>query len=1174
MFLGAQEYRAFKSIVTAQGHQFGHVFEVFEDAHGFIWFCTHDALIKHDGNDLWHYTYDDADTTTPTSDWNYAGMMDSQGRIWTGTARGLNRMDRATEKFTRYPHRPGDHTTIPHEEVRDIFEDKNGRIWISTFGGICYYNEETDDFSRLMMEGFAGERHSANFIASGNNGIWLTSTNGLYHLDIHSLAHRQVLPIESASIPQKAFFTRYAYADDLGRVWVSTRSGLWRYDPADQSYRQVDLGTELRDRPFLPLIEYPRGNLLIGSIHNGLIQMDLAKEKVVRKFTSSPLDHDGLLVNHIYSLFVDSKENLWVGLFRGAAKVNLGHRQLLLYKNTLVSNDLRNYTLSVYADPEGGIWSRSMQGAHYRESIHSPAQRIQDRDQLIDNLSGKTNFHLNAGTLWLSSVGKGLLKYHIVENKLTSIDLGLKPEDVESNWRFLFIPDKNQKDILWVACNYGLVRYEITTQQYQWYFPRDDIPELEENALGYIVQDNQNLWINCAHGLVNFNTNTQKFAFHALSMEGPWMRKNAVPILYQNDELWVAPGDYLCKWDPASHTFLRYDERKGLDREPITAMTMDLNGHLWLSRSDIARYDPVNEQTISYSFDHITEGLVIGGASTDIFGNIIFPSADGLVSLHPDSLTSTIYGPDVVITAIDLNGDPIQSDTTASFIGHIDISWQTKIIAIKYAALLFERTDEVQYRVKMDGFERDWRDVGATREATFTNLNPGKYTFHAAAQIADGPWTALPATLAITIAPPYWRTGWFYGGVVLLSMILLYLLMRYYLRLQKISGERDVAEQKARYKSLFLANMSHEIRTPMNAIVGMSKLIQDTELNATQREYAEIITESAESLLVIINDILDYSKIELGKYNIVNRPFQLTPLLRQLEMIFKLKSQEKKIEFLTEIDPTLPDFIEGDPHRIGQVLMNLLSNAIKFTEKGQVRLVAKGDPTGENIIFEVGDTGRGIRLEQQEIIFESFERLTSEKVEIDRGTGLGLSISRQLVQDQGGKLWLEKSVPGEGSTFRFILPLRPVDVAQVQSEPQSKILSQPGDFSFLVVEDTLFNQKLLVTLLEKYFPEAIVDVAQNGREALAKCSDSKYDLVFMDVKMPVMDGLAATRAIRRLTIDQNPEVPIIAVTANAIPDQLQQCREAGMNDFIIKPIDGTVLHKKICDILRLSTSTV
>ncbi|TSA24512.1 MAG: response regulator [Bacteroidetes bacterium] len=404
---------------------------------------------------------------------------------------------------------------------------------------------------------------------------------------------------------------------------------------------------------------------------------------------------------------------------------------------------------------------------------------------------------------------------------------------------------------------------------------------------------------------------------------------------------------------------------------------------------------------------------------------------------------------------------------------------------------------------------------------------------------------------------------------------------------EELLDARQESLDANRKKTMFLANMSHEIRTPMNSILGIYGLLQQTSLSDEQREFLEIIHIASQNLLIIINDILDLSKIEAGQLKLESQPYSLREEIQQVIKLLSLKAKGKGIELCSRIDATVPSCVIGDPVRLKQILINLANNAIKYTNEGEVQIAIDViDPkfpdfgqlkefipewinldelkSEERILkFDVIDTGVGISEEDQETLFYEFAQLENPLVRQFEGTGLGLSISRNLTRLMKGKMGVI-SKQGEGSTFWFTLLVEAGNEAQLQKvrETLTPRSSESKKLKVLLVEDNLLNQKFAMTTMRREGHQ--VDLAENGKIALEKFRETHYDLILMDIAMPVMDGMEASRMIRRIELEklkkmtrQEAEafspVKIIAITAHIMMADKEKCILAGMDDFLAKP---------------------
>ena len=508
------------------------------------------------------------------------------------------------------------------------------------------------------------------------------------------------------------------------------------------------------------------------------------------------------------------------------------------------------------------------------------------------------------------------------------------------------------------------------------------------------------------------------------------------------------------------------------------------------------------------------------------------------------------------------------------------IPFKDNTVTFSFALTNYDQLSANQYQYWLEGFEKKWSDWDKLTTKEYSFLPPGKYTFHIRGRDADhnvGDETVFP----FEVLKPWYQTNLAFFIYVLILILFVYVIVK--LRssgLEKLVAERTReltdsnhrlieakadAEQATQSKSLFLANMSHEIRTPLNGVMGMNQLLKMTNPSEEQAEYIEAIRISGDSLLTIINEILDFSKIEAGQLKIENIPFNLKSLLDNIFKMTKVHSDTKGLDLKLDIHPSVPEMINSDPTRLQQILLNFCNNAVKFTEHGGIiiKVVPVTTPIDKcpkdfiTLRFSVKDTGIGIPKSKQNHIFESFSQADTTTTRKFGGTGLGLAISKRLAELMQGEVGLD-SMPGKGSVFWFALCVSPGKTpfekkpAQKQ-EPIDNSDSNRNHAKIILAEDNPINQKLMMRIFKKHKINA--DLVENGREVLNKLKESDYDLILMDIQMPILDGYEATRKIRNREQETGAKhIPIIALTANAVKGDRQRCISAGMDDYLAKPI--------------------
>jgi signal transduction histidine kinase/ligand-binding sensor domain-containing protein/ActR/RegA family two-component response regulator len=1017
-----------------------------------------------------------------------------------------------------------------------VFVDRQDELWISTYNyanGVFYFSPFTDSLVHFCKD---DPNHHLNSdivlgggqgIAQDNNGlIWIGADHGGINLvnkkDL-SVQYLQNDPDDNKSLRENSIYC--VYKDNAGIVWVGThKHGISFYD--DDNSKFPLFRHRAADSSSLPyedvncFAEDAKGNLWIGSNGGGLIYFDRQKN-VFTTFRHIAGDPMSLSSDVIVSLCMDHEQKLWIGTYFGCL-------DLLDTRNS--ESVGRTESVKRAEGEKGGVAKSGAKFIHYR---HDPVN--------ASSLSDDNVWHIledSRKDLWIGTLAHGLDRWDRKKNifyHYRSGDSSTPQGKIPSLYISSIMEDRNEN--IWAGTSYGLEMMDGRTGRFTYYFHEDKDPQsISSDGITNLLEDSRGM-------------------------------------------IWVATTDGLNLFDRKKGVFRVFRKPDGLPDNSIISIVEDNSRNLWLSTPDglsNMTIKPNRDGTYSFHCKNYSkaDGLQEGefnaypGMKTSK-GELVFGGAEGFNLFHPDQIRVERVVPDMVLTDLQVfnrsvipgmaaNGHTIL-DRDISETKEITLNYDENVFSIQFAALDFSHSGRDRYEYMMVGFDKEWLVTGNTqRRVTYTNLDPGSYTFQVKALDNDGEWASSVLSLPLTIRPPFWMTWWFrllfwmgMAGVVLLA---------YRIRTRALHVAKDLAEKTAFVKSKFLSNMSHELRTPLNGIIGTINLMLQDRYLEEQKEHLNVLKYSSELMLGLINDVLDFSKIEAGKLELDVTCFNLRVLLEKTRALFQQQFVAKGVKLELDADEPLDVFVMSDEIRLNQVLHNLLSNALKFTERGRVTLAARVNAASSEemtVTFAISDTGIGISEDKLSDIFDSFSQADINTTRKYGGTGLGLAISKKLVNLFGSELKVESKVGG-GSKFHFTLGLRVVTGRRPYvNEQGTKDLPSLAGIRVLVAEDNNISMKVTKRFLQKWGVEFAE--ARNGREAVRLFQKGAFDLLLLDLEMPEMDGYAAIKEIRKL----DSEVPAIAFTASIFENMKEELYKHGFQDFIRKPFRPGDMHKKL-----------
>ena len=1183
-----------------------HTRNVVQDQRGLMWIGTLNGLNRFDGTSVKLYRNDPDNPNSLSNNVARALVVDQSGVLWIGTwGGGLNQYDWETDTFIRYQHDPDDPRSLSHNIVRAVYEDHSGTIWVGTMAGLNRLDRDSGQFIRYQHNPDDPNSLSDNVIWSifeDSAGVrWVGTENGLnrFDPDTETFVSYRHDPADPTSLSHNS--VRAVFEDRSGNLWLGTGGGLDKLS-SDRtritSYQHDENDPQSLSHNVIHWVHEDRsGRLWIGTWGGGLNLFDRGSETFTH-YRHNSADPYSLNSDSIWQIYEGQQDMLWiateggVSYFDGRAKPFHHYRAIPGTPNSLSDSHVN----SLHAGQDGVVWVATNSGG-----LNKFDRQTESFTQYLNSASGPidiSNDNLTAiyedqlGLIWIGTRGTGLIKYDPYTEQVENYRHDdTNPHSLSYDSVVNIYEDRS--GTLWIGTyGGGLNGFDRDTERFTRYqHDPSDPHSLSANVIISVYEDRDGvLWVGTiSDGLNKLDREAGEFIRYRHDASDPHsLTGDAIASIFEQKtgEFWISTVKGLDKFDRQKGQVVRsYSMKDGLPDDTVCGILEDEYGVLWLgTQNGLSRFDPQTESFRSYTISDGLQGksfALYTSPSKSPSGEMFFPGSGGFNAFYPDQIVDNLNPPPILITSFQLANQPVpiggDSVLKKSILetDELVLSYQDNVFSFEFVALDYRDPEKNRYKYKMEGFEEEWNEVDSTRRfGTYTNLDPGNYVFRVSASNNDGVWNEDGASIKITITPPWWETMWFRIGMVVVAIALLAFGFRWRVsaiearsrkleiqvedRTKELQKAKEEAETANKAKSTFLANMSHELRTPLHAILGFSRLMtRDSDLNEVQKGRLDIINRSGEHLLSMIDDVLSLTKIEAGRVELKQEQFDVTQLLQDVGQMMKSRTGGKGLRFNSALDPALHPHVQGDAGKLRQILINLLGNAVKFTETGDVSLRARSQPMANDpervmLQFEVQDTGPGIPQDRLDEIFESFVRLDyAQKVE--GGTGLGLAISKTLVDMMNGKITVA-SKPGQGTLFKVKIPLQIVEGEQAIPDKVSVaevigLQADQPDLRIMVVDDNTENRVLLTTLLTNI--GCNVKEAKNGEEAIAIFQEWRPHFIWMDMRMPVMDGFSATRKIR--TLPSGEAVKIVAVTASVLEERYNEILACGCDEVVRKP---------------------
>ncbi|MDQ3290050.1 MAG: ATP-binding protein, partial [Bacteroidota bacterium] len=1109
---------------------------------------------------------------------------------------------------------------LPDSAITRVIKDNAGNYWfVHATKGLFKYTSRTK-----VTRSLTASLHSkavSDFVEDKSGNFWLIYRDGT----LEKRGQNWQVLFRNRLLSQPLVTTGQdfrLFADNSGDLWIYQEElpqGIFYFNAKSkllQHYHRESEGIKLNNDLVRSVVQDRDGKIWVGTDHGGVNIID-KKSKTVEYLLQNPVDENSISQNSIYSLYRNKANIIWVGTYKaGISYYHPNNIKFPVYRyqatnpNGLPFNDINRFV----EDTQGNIYMGTNGGGllyfnrasnRFQQFLHDPKNPNSLSNDVIVGL-----YLDKQQNLWIGTYYGGLNKF----DGKTFTHYRHNPKDPNSLsddrvWEIF----EDSRNNLWVGTlGGGLELFDRKNETFQHY--RAGAPKsVHSDYIFSIIEDKaNNLWIGTAYGTDKLNPKTGEFTHYVNSNNDAQGLSNNNIITVMEDSrglIWMGTNEGLNIFNKKKNTFRSFRKEDGLPDNSIQGIVEDDRHTVWLSTQNgisnvTVRLDPkATDFSLKFKNYDVSDGLQGKAFNNNAFlktrsGDLLFGGSNGFNIFHPGKLEINKQIPQVVLTGFQIYnqtvaaGDTLNGrvllDKSINQVKEITLKHHENMFSIAFAVLNFLQPEKNQYIYQLEGFNDQWLGVdNEVRKVTFTNLDPGTYIFRVKASNNDGIWNSTGTALQITILPPFWKTNVAFAIYFILFLGAL-LIARKIVQTQerlkyKLVQERQEAQRRQELDTLkirFFTNISHEFRTPLTLILSpLEKLLKETNNDVNKITQLKLIYRNARRLLNLVNQLLDFRKMEVQEISLHHSRVDVIPFIREIAYSFSDISENKNIQFTFNSDVEhLMTSVDQD--KIEKILFNLLSNAFKFTpEGGKVAVEVSvadfnNDPSRKNLVIQVKDTGIGIPLEDQENVFKRFFQSDIPGSMVNQGSGIGLAITKEFVKLHQGEITVQ-SAPDQGTCFTIMLPVVQetsvvLDAAPVANEIRKIPVSIPEE-KVLVTSKTS-GKKPVVLLVEdnedfRFYLKDNLSVfyqvieAANGKQGWQKAVEVTPDLIVSDILMPEMDGIVFSRKLKK--DPRTAAIPVILLTANATEEQRLLGYETGASDYITKPFNFEILLSRI-----------
>jgi signal transduction histidine kinase/ligand-binding sensor domain-containing protein/CheY-like chemotaxis protein len=1181
LFPASSQQFYFKKYQVENGLSHNAVWSILQDCYGFIWFGTGNGLNRFDGQNFKVYKNDMKDLSSLGNNSVQTLFEEDDKNLWIGTGKGIYIFDQLHETFTPFVKKTQFGVVIS-SEIKKIIKSKKGQVWIATLGqGFFIYDPDTDVLTQNSRQ--------ASFVwdicEDATNRVYVSSLQeGLICFDQNGKFIESYTSFFNARNKGNSKINCIQNIND--KIWFSVGTGYFYC--LDWRTREIkSLNSEnLNTGAIRCVAEYSDRELMIGS-DNGLYLFDIVTEQFTR--IDNPVTSRGLSDQSIYALLRDREGGFWISTYLGGVNYLAQQtKNFEYYYPYYSSTQCVGKVISRFCeDEERNIWIASQ----------SELRVLNNKTQTIDTytlpgINLKQDIRaliIDGDHLWIGTFGDGVKVIDLKNKKGKEYRHQQEaPNTLCSNDILSLYKDKNGD--IYIGTTWGMCQYNREEDNFIIHTHVGSMI----TVLDILEDNNACLWIaTLSSGVFRYNLSNKNWS-QFLHNQGDVnsINSNTIRTLFEDSKgrIWFGTdGGGLCYKEKDTDIFVDFDPQdKILPNKVIYSIEEDNTGNFWIStNAGLLRINPDTKDNLKlFTQENGLQGNQFNANASlkARNGKLYFGGINGFNAFFPDEFKDNTYIPPVYLIDMklyDRNRSNIETKVESAeplyLNPNVALSYNQNSFSLEFVSLSYEDNPRNRYRYKLEGFDSDWID-SKSNAVSYTNLSSGEYTFRVKASNNDGEWNEEGAFLHIKISPPWWLSGFSYIVYSLLTLTLVFFIVKYIVKKTNKKIERKVdmfntQKEKEVYQSKinFFVNLVHEIRTPLSLIKLPLERISEMEYeNQDTNKYISIVNKSIDYLLNVVNQLLDFQKTENNKPQLNLKSQSINELTQELYEQFVHYAELNSINLNLQL-PAEDKIAPIDKEVISKIIVNLLSNALKFA---QSRIDLQLECFDNYVEFSVIDDGPGVSDNEKEKIFEAFYQTNEAN---NTGTGIGLAFSRLLTEKHNGTLSIYDNEQG-GSTFKLKIPIDTQNVVAIENKVSDNIIDinrmemQKEESNFkscriLLVEDNQELLNLVSDLLNGYF---IILKATNGKQALEKLTYEIVDVIVSDIMMPDMDGLELCSKVKS---DINIcHIPVILLTAKATMDSKIEGLEYGADVYIEKPFSIKYLKMQIENLLKLRLS--